>query len=124
MYLPSRDELELCYRVFKPTDCSNTTSGAGIVPGNLRLANGTNLNSIPTGAAYTETNPARTVVTAFRAGSVEAFETSGWYWSSTETSSNASDSLIQHFSNGNQGWYDKTGVRRVRSVRRVLILTE
>ena len=123
LYLPSRDELELCYRVFKPTDQVNVTSyTAGTYTGNLRLANGTNLNSIPTGAAYTETNPARTIATAFRAGSVEAFETSNYYWTSTEFSNYTSFSLIQYFSSGNQTWYDKTNVLRVRSVRRVPIL--
>ena len=122
LYLPSRDELELCYRNLKPTDWVNATYAAGMLSSNLRLANGTNLNSIPTGAAYTETNPARTVVTAFWAGNVEAFETSGWYWSSTEFSSGTDYSLIQDFSNGYQDWNSKTHVYRVRGVRRVLIL--
>ena len=121
LYLPSRDELELCYRVFKPTNRSNTTYTAGTFPGNLRLANGTNLNSIPTGAAYTEINPARTIVTAFQTGGIEAFAVE-WYWTSTESSSYANGSLSQNFSNGNQGWNDKANVGRVRSVRRVPIL--
>ena len=122
LYLPSCDELELCYRVFKPTDCSNVTYTAGTFIGNLRLENGTNLNSIPTGAAYTETNPEQTIVTAFRAGSVEAFETSDYYWTSTEFSDYTSFSLIQDFSNGTQTRFNKTNVLRVRSVRRVPIL--
>ena len=125
LYLPSRDELELCYRVFKPTDQVNETSyTAGTYTGNLRLANGTNLNSIPTGAAYTETNPARTIATAFRAGSVQAFETSNYYWTSTESSSSTRHSLIQHFSKGHQYWINKSTVYRVRGVRRVPILID
>ena len=124
LYLPSRDELELCYRVFKPTDCSNVTYTAGTFIGNLRLSTGTNLNSIPTGVAYTATNPTQTIVTAFQTGSAEAFETSNYYWSSTEFSEYTSFSLIQDFSDGDQTWFDKTNVLRVRSVRRVLILTE
>ena len=121
MYLPSRDELELCYRVFKPTNRSNTTSGAGAFPGNLSLENGANRNSIPTGAAYTETNPASTIVTAFQTGNVEAFAVE-WYWTSTEFSASTNNSLIQNFSNGNQNWFNKTNVYIVRGIRRVLIL--
>ena len=120
LYLPSRDELELCYRVFKPIDLSNTTSGVGTFPGNLSSANGTNLNAIPTGAAYTKTDPAQTIVTAFRAGSVEAFD-EAYYWTSTESSYDTTGSLIQTFSDGYQDCDSKTGVLRVRGVRRVLI---
>ena len=120
LYLPSRDELELCYRVFKPTNQVNLTYPAGTFDGNLRLANGTNLNSIPTGSAYTEINPARTIVTAFQTGSVEAFA-ADWYWTSTEYSSITNTSLIQDFSDGDQDWGLKTNMRRVRGVRRVLI---
>ena len=120
LYLPSRNELELCYRVFKPTDQVNVTYTAGTVPGNLGLADGTNRNSIPTGAAYTATNPTQTIVTAFRAGSVEAFA-ADWYQTSTESSSYTNSSLVQYFSNGNQYWSYKTNVHRVKGVRRVLI---
>ena len=122
MYLPSRDELELCYRNLKPTNCSNDTYFTGTLSGNLRLATGTNLNSIPAGAAYTETNPAQTIVTAFRAGSVEAFDANSYYWTSTEFSEYTSFSLIQNFFNGNQYWYYKTNAGRVKGVRRVPIL--
>ncbi len=130
LYLPSRDELELCYRNLKPTGRGNTTSGAGNV-GNLSSATGTNLNSIPTGSAYTSTNPAQTIVTTFQTGNVEAFETSSvdafaveWYWTSTESSAFTNDSLVQNFSDGFQLWDSKTNVYKVRSVCRVLILTE
>ncbi len=121
LYLPSRDELELCYRVFKPTARVNDTYDAGTFPGNLRLANGANPGSIPTGAAYTETNPAQTIVTAFQTGGIEAFAPD-WYWTSTESSSSTNFSLVQYFSDGDQTWFNKTGVSRVRVVRRVPIL--
>ena len=120
-YLPSRDELELCYRVFKPTDWGNTTLRAGKFPGNLSLATGTNCSSIPTGAAYTKTDPAQTIVTAFQTGSVEAFA-ADWYWTSTESSYGTYASMHQDFSDGDQDWNYKLNVNRVRSVRRVLIL--
>ena len=122
LYLPSCDELELCYRVFKPTDQVNVTSPTCSYAGNLSLPNGTNRSSIPTGAAYTETNPASTIVTAFQTGSAVAFETSNYYWSSTEFSEYTSFSLIQNFFNGNQYWYYKTNAGRVKGVRRVPIL--
>ena len=120
-YLPSRDELELCYRNLKPTGRSNTTY-TGTYTSNFRLANGTNLSSIPTGDEYTSTNPAQTIVTAFQTGSVEAFETSNYYWTSTESSFDTNTSLIRIFSNGCQNWGNKTDVGIVRGVRRVLIL--
>ena len=118
-YLPSRDELELCYRYLKPTECCNTTLPASTRRGNLKLATGTNPNSIPAGAAYTATNPARTTVTPFRYGGAEAFEY--WYWTSTESSTNSNHSLYQDFSDGHQYWSNKPNVFRVRGVRRVLI---
>ena len=123
LYLPSRDEIEVCYRNLKPTDWDNKTYTAGTFDGNLSLVTGTNCNSIPTGAAYTSTSPAQTIVTAFRTGSVEAFAVE-WYWTSTEFSANTIRSLIQDFSDGFQGCCSKPGVLRVRGVRRVLILTE
>ena len=119
-YLPSRDELEMCYRVFKPTARDNATYTAGTLSGNLSSATGTNRSSIPTGAAYTATSPTQTIVTEFQSGSVEAFDEK-WYWTSTESATNTYDSLRQNFSNGNQNWDSKTDVYRVRGVRRVLI---
>ena len=112
LYLPSCNELELCYRNLKPTDRVNDTL----------LANGANRSSIPTGAAYTEANPACTIVTAFQTGNAEAFDTSNYYWTSTEFSANTTCSLIQTFSYGTQNWNYKTNGRRVRGIRRVLIL--
>ena len=120
-YLPSRDELELCYRNLKPTTQINNVYAAGTYSGNLRLANGTNPNSDPAGAAYTTTNPAQTTATTFRTGGVEAFDES-WYWTSTEYSSNTSVVLLQYFHNGYQDYASKTRTSaKVRSVRRVVI---
>ena len=120
-YLPSRDELELCYRNLKPTDWVNATYSSGILSGNLSLATGTTLNSIPSRAAYTETNPAQTIVNAFQTGGIDAFDET-YYWTSTESSSHTTFSLIQYFSDGGQYWNGKTSVYRVRGIRRVLIL--
>ena len=48
-YLPSRNELELCYRYLKPGTTDNTTLDPRI-GGNQNTHPGTNLNSIPVGA--------------------------------------------------------------------------
>ena len=118
-YLPSRDELELCYRYLKPTEHCNTTEPASARRGNLKLATGTNWNSIPTGTAYTATNPTQTTVSVFQKGGAESF--GGWYWTSTEFSTYTYTSVGQYFSNGNQTWGNKTYGYSVRAVRRVLI---
>ena len=76
-YLPSRNELALCYRYLKLTTDNNAT---GLTSGGNLLANhGTNPNSDPAGAAYTTTNPAQTTVTTFQSGGVEAFDTDTYY---------------------------------------------
>ena len=121
-YLPSRDELEMCFRYLKPTEYCNTILPAGTRRGNLKLSTGTNPNSIPAGAAYTATSPTQTVVTAFQTGSVEAFEYC--YWTSTESSTHSSNSLIQNFYNGRRGRVSKTNVHGVRAVRQVEIYSE
>ena len=76
--MPAVDELELCYRAFKPATQANTTSNVarndtGSTP------NGTNPNSDPTGAAYTSSVPGQTSVVAFRSGGAEAFATPNYY---------------------------------------------
>ena len=120
-YLPSCDELELCYRYLKPTVQYNATYTAGTYTGNIGLADGANPSSIPAGTAYTRTNITRTTVTTFRSGGVEAFDSS-FYWTSTESSSSTNRSLIQYFGNGHQGNPIKTFTDgSVRAVRRVLI---
>ena len=122
-YLPSRDELELCYRYLKPTANSNAVYSAKTFSGNLGLANGTNPTSIPPGRAYTATSPSQTIVTAFCSGSADAFEV-GDYWSSTEFSTSKISSLVHHFSDGRLYLDSKTSVNRVRAVRRVEIYSE
>jgi hypothetical protein len=122
-YLPSRDELELCYRNLKPTTTANSTSDRQkstitYPEGNDLLADtmGVNHNSNPTGAAYTSGTPSQTSVTAFITGGTEAF-LSNAYFSSSEFS--GTDAWIQGFVNGFQGGADKNNSLRVRAVRRV-----
>lgn len=105
-YLPSKDELEILYRNFKPTTQANNTSF------------GANSSSIPPGSNYTSGNPARTSITVFRAGGAEAFNES-YYWSSTEYDS--SYAWGQGFSGGYQYSNGKSDAYYVRAIRRVAV---
>jgi hypothetical protein len=118
-YLPSRDELEVIYRNFKPTTQDNstgtrTTSGFG----GDGLTYGTNANSVPAGAGYTASDPAQTTEVSFQAGGPDAF-VANYYWSSTEL--DASSAWSQNFNGGSQYRYSKTLSYRVRAVRRIAL---
>ncbi len=103
-YIPARDELELLYRGFKPTQETNYV-----------YRNGDNPSSIPAGYPYTETSPAQTSLELFQEGGSEAFEDAG-YWSSTQSSRDGA--WVQDFDDGYQFGVGKGGTRRVRLVRR------
>jgi len=126
-YLPSRDELEILYRAFKPgTDanftCADRAESWGVKPGEYNgideQGNGHNPASDPVGSAYTASDPARTDLGLFRKGGPEAFD-EAWYWSSSEFSSDFS--WLQYFGNGQQ--YDdiKGGALSARAIRKVPI---
>ena len=124
-YLPSRDELELCYRNLKPTTGANDTSARPKSSYTYSEGNdvsgdtmGINRNSSPTGAAYTSGSPAQTAVTAFKSGGTEAFAAVA-YWSSSESS--ATYAWLQDFNDGSQNDGLKDNSRRVRAVRRVAV---
>lgn len=106
-YIPSRDELELMYRAFKPTTEENYT-----------YRHGDNPSSVPPGYPYTEQLPAQTALDAFKADGEQAFDDT-WYWSSTQYS--AYNAWLQTFDDGFQHYYDKLIEGRVRPVRRLLI---
>lgn len=120
-YLPSRDELEICYRSFKPTTQANSTATRGVEAGGGAM--GTNANSNPVGAAYTTSNPARTSLTAWQSGQSQAFVISPAYWTSTHALSLPtynSYALAQSFFDGDQSAIDKTNnTGRVRPMRRI-----
>lgn len=85
-YLPSRDELEMCYRNLKPGTDRNHVYGNRIknfgsngYNGVDEHGNGHNASSDPIGKAYTKDDPKQTVVEAFQKGGPEAFERA-WYW--------------------------------------------
>ena len=118
--LPSKYDVELCYRNLKPSIEENW-----IKPTNdplLGPPNGINPTSIPVGRTYTVTNPVQTLTVLFCYGSPEAFKI-GWYWTCPERSSVTPTTMIQNFADGNQvccGSYNYVDFV-LRAVRRVLI---
>jgi hypothetical protein len=108
-YLPSRDELEICYRHLKPTEEENYTWRSGENSSALPLAT----------YAYSETEPSQTGVELLRAGGAEAFHET-WYWTSTQYS--ADGAWGQRFDDGYQGGHCKDHELRARAVRRFLII--
>jgi hypothetical protein len=105
-YMPSKNELEICYYNLKPTTTSNNTSS------------GTNTNAVPSrNSNYTSGTPAQTSAAAFQTGGAEDFDSAA-YWASTEAS--ATEAWGQDFINGEQKNDDgKTTLLRVRAIRRI-----
>lgn len=105
-YLPSRDELELCYRHLKPSTQQNWV-----------WRNGDNPSSEPVGYPYAANTPGQTVIEAFRKGGDEAFDET-WYWTSTQYAGAAEYAWYQYFGNGNESSDLKYSKLRARAVRR------
>ena len=106
-YMPAKNELEVCYYNLKPLANNNNTSS------------GTNPNAVPSrGSDYTAGTPAQTSAAAFQSGGAEAF-TAVSYWSSSESS--AAEASKQEFYYGQQYNNSKSGLGRVRAVRRVAV---
>ena len=107
-YVPSRYELEILYRNFKPTTQSNAVYGT----------NGANPYSVPPASANTSGDPAQTSVAAFQAGGAEAFPTDNNHWAATEA---AADTRVWRsaFANGDHdGDNLKDTAMYVRTIRR------
>lgn len=104
-YLPSRDELELCYRNLKPTEDENYCT----------WRDGDNPSSLPAGYPYTEASPAQVADPAFQAEGAEAFQ-AATYWSSTQFSPDLA--WFQVFGVGLQYGGRKDYARRAVAVRR------
>lgn len=104
-YMPSKNELEICYYNLKPsTQLNDINSGA-------------NAHSVPTRAGnYTTGDPASTAASLFQTGNSEAFELAN-YWASTQSST--TNAWIQDFDNGTQSTAAKNATLYVRAVRRV-----
>lgn len=112
-YLPARDELELCYRNFKPNTISNNTD--------IRydgLPMGQNDNSIPPGDPYTANNPGVTTIDKFLEGQEQAFTPSA-YWTSSQSSEDPTRNCRFGFNSGFVlGLQNKNVSYPVRPVRR------
>lgn len=106
-HIPSRDQLELAYRGFKPTTEENWV-----------YRNGDNPSSLPPGYPYTIHLPGQTEVGLFRKGSAEAFDDE-WYWSSTQHSAHCA--WGQYFVDGGAGYPGKLCYGRVRAFRSIKI---
>jgi hypothetical protein len=107
-YIPAKDELELCYRNAKPSTTGNWNG------------EGENENSVPPGAAYNDTYPAQTTVTALQEDESDAL-IPAWYWSSTQHASYSDRAWGQYFGNGGQVNDPKSYAGRARAVRRLPI---
>jgi hypothetical protein len=106
-YMPSKNEMEICYYNLKPTTGANNTSS------------GINANAVPARASnYTTSVPAQTSATDFQTGNTEAFASAA-YWISTEFSSVSGGANV--FTSGNQTGDYKNYSVRVRAIRRVAI---
>ena len=114
-YLPSKNELALCYRFLKPSTEKNYTYDPRKRNRNVGTYDGIAPSSIPRGMPHTETTPSRTVITNYITDSTDSFAVR-WYWSSTESSVKPSGSLTQFFPNGDQSWCRKYHLYKVRAV--------
>lgn len=108
-YIPSRDELELCYRNLKPGTSKND------------CCKGDNPSSVPPGYAYNPDTPTQTSAELFTEDASEAFDLD-WYLTSTQDAAYPDYAWMQYFSSGNQDGSHKSSSCRVRAVRRVLII--
>jgi hypothetical protein len=107
-YIPALDELDVMYRVAKPTDDETYIYGR----------NGINLHAIPPALPYAFNTPKQTAIEIFRAGGAEAFEPTG-YWSSTQYAGGSCYAWDQWFDDGVQINWHKANSRRVAVVRRL-----
>lgn len=114
-YLPSINEVEMCYRAFKPDTTLNSTDSYGPYS-----SNGYNPSSIPIGAPYTTTDPAVTTLTDFLGSSGSEALDGILLWSSTEYTSGIEAYRVRIL-NGQQGILSKGLARYVRAVRRIPI---
>ncbi|MBS1188937.1 MAG: hypothetical protein H6R10_729 [Rhodocyclaceae bacterium] len=109
-YLPSQDELEICYRNLKPTTEANY----------CWARSGINLSALDPTRPYTPDFPVQTSADPFRESGAEAFDPV-WYWSSTRHASAAESAWGQYFSHGSQNYDHRYDELRARAVRRLPI---
>lgn len=105
-HIPSRDQLEIIYRSFKPGGCENF------------LQSGMNISSVTTHNMYSLCNPKQCDIEIFKKGGIESFDTC-WYWSSTQCEGEFA--WFQNFDNGLQSLTWKNNSDRARAIRTVSI---
>lgn len=110
-YIPSQDELELCYRAFKPNTNKNW----------CYARSGINLSALNPTYPYTPESPSQTALDSFKEGGDEAFELTA-YWSSTQHAGGSDFAWYQNFYYGTQYRSNETTELAVRAVRRSLII--
>ncbi|MFN4328334.1 MAG: hypothetical protein ACK4FF_05605 [Limnobacter sp.] len=103
-HIPSRDQLEIIYRAFKPTEYANSPYS------------GVNISSAPPQNLYTNESPKQCELAEFKEGGEEAFDTT-WYWTSTQVG--AASAWIQYFTSGYQNDAWKGYHLRARAVRTI-----
>jgi hypothetical protein len=110
-YLPARDELHTIYYFLKPTTTNNNTSSG---------YNAYAVSPQPVNSSYSATVPARTSVSEFQSGGAEFFETSDYYWVSTQNDSTYAKTM--QFNNGDStAVLIKSSPVMVRAIRRVAV---
>lgn len=111
--LPALDQLEPCYRIFKPCTRKNY----------CWARSGINLSAIPPTWPYTPDSPIQTGLEAFRENgelldgmASEAFEAAA-YWTSTQHAADVGCAWLQDFDDGNQDYGGKGYRFLARAVR-------
>lgn len=87
-YTPSRNELEMLYRAFKPTTAANDTSASTDSNRDIGIAqqNGRNTSTLEVGTAYVAGDPTQTGIEGFRSGEAQALDATTYpvaHWTST-----------------------------------------
>jgi hypothetical protein len=125
-YLPSRDELELCYRNLKVSSAQNITSSRPKSSINYLEGDdisgdtmGINRNSDPVGGGYTTSIPAQTSTSLFQPSGAEAFDEDYYVTSSEHSITTIWFQSFAGFNSGTQSSIAKSSANVVRAVRRV-----
>lgn len=106
-HIPSRDQLEIIYRAFKPANYANAPYS------------GINANSVPAHDSYTSDEPLQCDVEAFKRGGSEAFDHTSYYWTSTQIDGNSVCILLFH--DGLQTSARRDNDFRARAIRTINI---
>jgi len=110
LYIPSLDESDLQYRLFKPGTTQNW----------CYARSGINMNAERQLEPYTPDFPKQTDLADYRAGGAEAFEEK-YHWTSTQYRANVGYAWAQYFDDGFQSHYRKDNELPFVLVRRELI---